>query len=179
MSIHRLEMPSFSHHPPVTAPPMMTHFHQTYPAPPDRSHAEDMRMVPSTSQPSRPSMDTGRRRSDIPNGEGGRGPGRITRPTAPTQLPPQDAPSPQPTASTSKKNQTAASTSQSADSPPAVLVREKKQKACANCRKAKLKCMMDEGQADCVRCRARKEKCVFYPRSHVSCTSSRMLQWTG
>jgi hypothetical protein len=48
-----------------------------------------------------------------------------------------------------------------------VLVREKKQKACANCRRAKLKCIV-EGDGDCVRCKARKEKCVFYPRSHVS-----------
>lgn len=51
---------------------------------------------------------------------------------------------------------------------PAVLVREKKQKACANCRRAKLKCIVESGQTDCVRCRARTEKCVFYPRSHVS-----------
>ena len=51
---------------------------------------------------------------------------------------------------------------------PSVLVREKKQKACANCRRAKLKCIVEEGKTDCVRCEARKEKCVFYPRSHVS-----------
>lgn len=60
----------------------------------------------------------------------------------------------------------------SADSPssnlPAVLTREKKQKACANCRRAKLKCIVEHGEADCVRCRARQERCVFYPRTHVS-----------
>ncbi|EIW72567.1 hypothetical protein TREMEDRAFT_58737 [Tremella mesenterica DSM 1558] len=57
-----------------------------------------------------------------------------------------------------------------ADSPnstmPAVLIREKKQKACANCRRAKLKCIVEPGEADCVRCRARQEKCIFYPRTH-------------
>ncbi|ORX37401.1 hypothetical protein BD324DRAFT_626030 [Kockovaella imperatae] len=52
------------------------------------------------------------------------------------------------------------------DSPPAVLVREKKQKACSNCRRAKLKCIVEDGEADCVRCKARKERCVFYPRTH-------------
>lgn len=52
--------------------------------------------------------------------------------------------------------------------PPAVLVREKKQKACANCRRAKLKCIVGDDQTDCIRCMARKEKCVFYPRSLVS-----------
>jgi hypothetical protein len=52
--------------------------------------------------------------------------------------------------------------------PPAVLIREKKQKACANCRRAKLKCIVDDGETDCIRCKARKEKCVFYPRGHVS-----------
>lgn len=51
---------------------------------------------------------------------------------------------------------------------PAVLVREKKQKACANCRRAKLKCIVEDGESDCVRCQARKEKCIFYPRNHVS-----------
>lgn len=51
---------------------------------------------------------------------------------------------------------------------PAVLVRDKKQKACANCRRAKLKCIVNDGKVECVRCTARKEKCVFYPRSHVS-----------
>ena len=51
---------------------------------------------------------------------------------------------------------------------PSVLTREKKQKACANCRKAKLRCIMDDGETDCVRCKSRKEKCVFYPRSQVS-----------
>ena len=54
------------------------------------------------------------------------------------------------------------------EAPPAVLVREKKQKACSNCRRAKLKCIVDDGETDCIRCKARKEKCVFYPRSHVS-----------
>lgn len=51
---------------------------------------------------------------------------------------------------------------------PAVLVREKKQKACSNCRRAKLKCMLDDGETDCVRCKSRREKCVFYPRNYVS-----------
>lgn len=52
------------------------------------------------------------------------------------------------------------------ENPPSVLVREKKQKACANCRRAKLKCIVEKG-SDCVRCESRKEKCIFYPRSHV------------
>lgn len=56
----------------------------------------------------------------------------------------------------------------SVDSPPAVLVREKKQKACANCRRAKLKCIVEEGLTECVRCLSRKERCIFYPRAHVS-----------
>lgn len=51
---------------------------------------------------------------------------------------------------------------------PSVLVREKKQKACANCRRAKLKCIVEGNETDCVRCRARKERCIFYPRGHVS-----------
>jgi hypothetical protein len=54
--------------------------------------------------------------------------------------------------------------------PPSILVREKKQKACANCRRAKLKCIVENNEVDCVRCRARKERCVFYPRGHVSPT---------
>lgn len=49
---------------------------------------------------------------------------------------------------------------------PSVLVREKKQKACANCRRAKLKCIVNDGNNECVRCLARKERCVFYPRGH-------------
>lgn len=52
---------------------------------------------------------------------------------------------------------------------PAVLVREKKQRACANCRRAKLKCIVHAGKTECVRCISRKEKCIFYPRSHVRC----------
>jgi hypothetical protein len=55
-----------------------------------------------------------------------------------------------------------------ASGPPAVLIREKKQKACSSCRRAKLKCMVEEGNVECVRCRSRKEKCIFYPRGHVS-----------
>jgi hypothetical protein len=55
-----------------------------------------------------------------------------------------------------------------APEPPAVLTRDKKQKACANCRRAKLKCIVAGDQADCVRCLSRKEKCVFYPRTLVS-----------
>ncbi|KLT44329.1 hypothetical protein CC85DRAFT_283571 [Cutaneotrichosporon oleaginosum] len=49
---------------------------------------------------------------------------------------------------------------------PSVLIREKKQKACANCRRAKLKCMIEEGDKECVRCITRKERCVFFPRGH-------------
>ncbi|WVQ77017.1 hypothetical protein IAR50_006696 [Cryptococcus sp. DSM 104548] len=49
---------------------------------------------------------------------------------------------------------------------PAVLTREKKQKACSNCRKAKLKCIVEPNQTLCVRCNSRKEKCIFYPRGH-------------
>lgn len=52
------------------------------------------------------------------------------------------------------------------EEPPSVLVREKKQKACANCRRAKLKCIVEGNETECVRCRARKERCVFYPRGH-------------
>ncbi|WVF70291.1 hypothetical protein IAT40_005080 [Kwoniella sp. CBS 6097] len=48
---------------------------------------------------------------------------------------------------------------------PAVLTREKKQKACSNCRRAKLKCIVEHGEAECVRCKVRKEKCVFFPRA--------------
>ena len=77
---------------------------------------------------------------------------------------PPQSPS-RPSGSTSK-----AKSSNTVESPPAVLVREKKQKACSNCRRAKLKCIVDKGETDCVRCKARKEKCVFYPRSHVSAT---------
>jgi len=54
------------------------------------------------------------------------------------------------------------------ESPPSILTREKKQKACAGCRRAKLKCITEEGQNECIRCRARNEKCYFYPRNHVS-----------
>ena len=67
-----------------------------------------------------------------------------------------------------KKGKGTAPDASVAGSPPAVLVREKKQKACSNCRRAKLKCIIDDGETDCVRCTARKERCVFYPRSHVS-----------
>jgi hypothetical protein len=52
--------------------------------------------------------------------------------------------------------------------PPAVLVREKKQKACSNCRRAKLKCLVEDGETVCVRCNSRKDACIFYPRGHVS-----------
>nr|XP_019049434.1 hypothetical protein I302_03223 [Kwoniella bestiolae CBS 10118]OCF28364.1 hypothetical protein I302_03223 [Kwoniella bestiolae CBS 10118] len=48
---------------------------------------------------------------------------------------------------------------------PSVLTREKKQKACTNCRKAKLKCILEQGSQECVRCKVRKEKCIFFPRS--------------
>ncbi|KAK8866107.1 hypothetical protein IAR55_001258 [Kwoniella newhampshirensis] len=47
----------------------------------------------------------------------------------------------------------------------AVLIREKKQRACSNCRKTKLKCVVEAGETVCVRCKAREERCVFYPRS--------------
>jgi len=57
---------------------------------------------------------------------------------------------------------------QPVESPPSILTREKKQKACAGCRRAKLKCITEEGQTECIRCRARSEKCYFYPRNHVS-----------
>ncbi|BEI84348.1 hypothetical protein CcaverHIS002_0409520 [Cutaneotrichosporon cavernicola] len=52
------------------------------------------------------------------------------------------------------------------DELPSVLVREKKQKACANCRRAKLKCIVNDDFTECVRCLSRKERCVFYPRGH-------------
>jgi len=58
-------------------------------------------------------------------------------------------------------------------SPPTILTREKKQRACANCRKAKLKCIVDQGSSECIRCRSRKEKCVFYPRGHVSLSKAK------
>ena len=53
------------------------------------------------------------------------------------------------------------------DTHPNVLVREKKPKACASCRRAKLKCIVEEGNTDCLRCKFRKQRCIFYPRSHV------------
>jgi len=53
-----------------------------------------------------------------------------------------------------------------AKDPPAILLRDKKQKACANCRRAKLKCIFGDDTI-CVRCKARKEQCVSYPRAHV------------
>lgn len=59
--------------------------------------------------------------------------------------------------------------------PHSILVREKKQKACANCRRAKLKCIVEENESDCVRCRARKERCIFYPRGHVSRTNTERI----
>ncbi|WWC86430.1 uncharacterized protein L201_001307 [Kwoniella dendrophila CBS 6074] len=48
---------------------------------------------------------------------------------------------------------------------PAVLTREKKQRACTNCRKAKLKCIVEEDSSECVRCLSRKERCIFHPRA--------------
>lgn len=42
------------------------------------------------------------------------------------------------------------------------------QKACSNCRRAKLKCIVNDGETDCVRCKSRIERCVFFPRTHVS-----------
>ncbi|WRT64331.1 uncharacterized protein IL334_001263 [Kwoniella shivajii] len=55
---------------------------------------------------------------------------------------------------------------QSAGSIPSVLTREKKPKACSGCRKAKLKCIVEQGNSDCIRCQARKERCLFFPRSN-------------
>ncbi|ORY34264.1 hypothetical protein BCR39DRAFT_517307 [Naematelia encephala] len=79
-------------------------------------------------------------------------------------------PPPQPIAPTTngrpKKEKEVESPAGNGNGPPSVLVREKKQKACANCRRAKLKCIVEDGQTDCVRCKARKERCVFYPRNH-------------
>ena len=49
-----------------------------------------------------------------------------------------------------------------------LAVQEKKQKACTNCRKSKLKCLMDVGAKSCSRCRIRGERCVFRPRGYVS-----------
>lgn len=46
------------------------------------------------------------------------------------------------------------------------------QKACSNCRRAKLKCIVNDGENECVRCTSRSEKCVFFPRSHASYSSS-------
>jgi len=69
--------------------------------------------------------------------------------------------------STSQMDNKTSPPSPKAEGPPSVLVREKKQKACANCRRTKLKCIVDPNESDCVRCKARKERCIFYPRSHV------------
>nr|ODN87478.1 hypothetical protein L203_03255 [Cryptococcus depauperatus CBS 7841] len=49
---------------------------------------------------------------------------------------------------------------------PAILTREKKQKACSNCRKAKLKCLVQPDESVCVRCKARKEKCIFFAKGY-------------
>ena len=70
-----------------------------------------------------------------------------------------------------------APTSPKADGHPSVLLREKKQKACSNCRRAKLQCIVEGGDTDCVRCKNRKERCIFYPKSHVCSTGplSRLL----
>ncbi|WWC66230.1 uncharacterized protein I206_100131 [Kwoniella pini CBS 10737] len=59
---------------------------------------------------------------------------------------------------------------------PAVLTRDKKQKACANCRKAKLKCILEHGSTECIRCKSRKEKCTFFPRSHDEEVQQRLIK---
>ncbi|WWC58781.1 uncharacterized protein I303_101325 [Kwoniella dejecticola CBS 10117] len=59
---------------------------------------------------------------------------------------------------------------------PAVLTREKKQKACTNCRKAKLKCILEHGSTECIRCKSRKEKCVFFPRSQEDEVQQKMIR---
>jgi hypothetical protein len=76
---------------------------------------------------------------------------------SPTDSPPhQDRPGP--TSTTSLTRDSGAT---------AILLRDKKQKACANCRRAKLKCIFGD-ETVCVRCKARKEQCISYPRAHVS-----------
>jgi hypothetical protein len=62
---------------------------------------------------------------------------------------------------------------------PSVLVREKKQKACTNCRRAKLKCIVKPPSAACVRCSARKEACVFQPRGHDEDTQQNLANDLG
>lgn len=109
-------------------------------------------------------------------------------PSTSTRMPPDSAYADAPTRATKggadgrKRARTASTTGDDRISPgrdvkfdpkgengmPSVLVREKKQKACANCRRAKLKCIVEDNETDCVRCRARKERCIFYPRGHVS-----------
>ena len=75
---------------------------------------------------------------------------------------------PKTSARASKEEKTSPSSGETkSGAAPNVLVREKKQKACANCRRAKLKCIVESADGDCVRCKARKEKCIFYPRSRV------------
>ncbi|WWD17687.1 hypothetical protein CI109_102128 [Kwoniella shandongensis] len=67
--------------------------------------------------------------------------------------------------STSNSNRTKSGEGTTSKDSLAVLIREKKQRACSNCRKTKLKCVVEPGETICVRCKAREEKCVFYPRS--------------
>lgn len=172
MSVHRYSMTQSV---PVTAPPTTTHFLPSYPPPPHRSHFADT-SIDNAVPPPPPVAGPSRQRSESVNGPGKKPARKITRPNVPSRSShsnsQSDAISPPSATATGRKAQSASAISQAAqgssDSPPPVLVREKKQKACANCRKAKLKCMMDDGQTECVRCRSRKEKCIFYPRSHVS-----------
>ncbi|WVQ62012.1 uncharacterized protein L199_000145 [Kwoniella botswanensis] len=59
---------------------------------------------------------------------------------------------------------------------PSVLTREKKQKACTKCRKAKLKCILEQGSQECVRCKVRKEKCIFFPKSQEDETQQKLIR---
>ncbi|KAF8311000.1 hypothetical protein DL93DRAFT_2083956 [Clavulina sp. PMI_390] len=47
-----------------------------------------------------------------------------------------------------------------------IVVKDKKQKACLNCRRSKLKCVVSTEGAACVRCATRKEECRFKTRAH-------------
>lgn len=104
------------------------------------------------------------------------------RPRSGSQVQPprsSDQPPPSGPSRNSVKKKDTKDTVESPGGPPAVLTREKKQKACGNCRRAKLKCIIEGGEGDCIRCKARKEKCIFYPRSNVRPSLSSEIRAEG
>lgn len=124
--------------------------------------------------PSRPAAGPSSHTGDLERPTGATGPAPKKKARRLSQIPAQTTQATQNGTSPAQNKQQSATTSrkgatgESNDSPPAVLTREKKQKACANCRRAKLKCLVSKGETDCVRCQSRGERCIFYTRSHVS-----------